>query len=203
MTKSDYEKILNLPTVKAFLDMTAWAEGGTYNKLYGGGTFNSSQHPNRLITAGGYSSTAAGRYQFLYRTWIGIKNKLGLADFSPKNQDIACLELVRQRGELNNVINGNLLATLKGLGCAWASFPYSGCGQNEKSLSSITNYYNSRLKYYGANPSALVSNNSVVADTATANNLVKKVINDIKSDNTLQYATYGIAFLFLIALTRR
>lgn len=202
MTKSDYEKLLNLPTVKAFLDMTAWAEGGTYNKLYGGGTFTGNQHPNRLINAGGYKSTAAGRYQFLYRTWIGIKNKLGLADFSPKNQDIACLELVRQRGELNNVINGNLLATLKGLGCAWASFPFSGCGQKEKSLSSITNYYNARLKYYGANPSALASN-SVVADTATANNIVKKVISDIKSDESLRYATYGIGFILLLAVLRR
>lgn len=141
---SQYLSYLNQQNVKAFLDTIAWAEGGTYNKLYGGGTFSGNQHPNRKITAGGYASTAAGRYQFLYSTWIGIKNKLDLSDFSPTNQDIAALELINQRGALSYVLSGDLLGALKTLGCAWAALPYSGCGQKERSLTSVQNYYNAR-----------------------------------------------------------
>ena len=122
-TKQQYLQYLQLPQVKAALDTIAWAEGGRYNNLYGGGTFSGNQHPNRAITAAGYTSTAAGRYQFLYRTWIEIKNRLGLADFSPQNQDIACLDLIHQRGQLNKLLNGDFEGMMKGLGFAWAALP--------------------------------------------------------------------------------
>ena len=65
------------------------------------------------------------------------------------------------------------------------------------------NYVNTILNSAKKNGSTLVSNNNVVADTATANNLVKKVISDIKSDSSLKYATYGIGFILLLAVLRR
>lgn len=201
MTKSDYEKLLNLATVKAFLDTIAWAEGGTYNKLYGGGTFTGNQHPRKFIKAGAYTSDAAGRYQFLYSSWKLTANQIGLEDFSPKNQDIGALHEIKKRGELQKVINGDLLGTLKGLGCLWAALPYSGCKQREKSFSATQNYYNSRLKYYGANPSA-VSNNSVVSN-AKPQEIVNKLLTDIKTDKTTQYLMYGFGFLVLAVLIKR
>jgi muramidase (phage lysozyme) len=86
-TAAKYRSYLQLPQVRAALDTIGWAEGGrSYNTLSGGGTFAGNQHPNRPITTGGYTSTAAGRYQFLYRTWIEIKDRLRLPDFSPVNR---------------------------------------------------------------------------------------------------------------------
>lgn len=149
-TKIALESYLQLPQIRAALDTIAWAEGGkSYNTLYGGGTFTGSQHPNRAITAGGHTSTAAGRYQFLYSTWIGIKTKLGLADFSPRNQDIAALELIDQRGQLGKLVNGDFEGMMQGLGCAWAALPYSTCRQKMRSLADTMIYYNSALRVYG------------------------------------------------------
>lgn len=137
---------LQSPNVKAFLDVVAWAEGADYNTLFGGGSFNDySKHPNRSISAGNYTSTAAGRYQFLYNTWVGIANKLGLPDFSPQSQDIAAVELINQRGALSYLLSGDLVGTLQKLGCAWASLPYSGCGQGERTLSSVISYFTNDL----------------------------------------------------------
>ncbi len=156
-TKAALESYLQLPQIRAALDTIAWAEGGkSYNTLYGSGTFTGSQHPNRAITAGGYTSTAAGRYQFLYRTWLGIKTKLGLADFSPRNQDIAALELIDERGQLGKLLNGDFEGMMRGLGCAWAALPYATCGQRMRPLADTMNYYNGALRVYGGqSPAAL------------------------------------------------
>lgn len=157
-SKEQYQAYLTVPQVRAFLDTIAWAEGGlSYNTLFGGGTFSGSQHPNRAITAGGYTSTAAGRYQFIFSTWIEIKGRLGLADFSPANQDIAAVDLIAQRGQLSNLLAGNIEGVLRGLGCAWASLPFSGCHQREKTLDQVLRYYNSALAVYGGAAPAAAS----------------------------------------------
>ena len=149
-TKAALESYLQLPQIRAALDTIAWAEGGkSYNTLYGGGTFTGIQHPNRAITAGAYTSTAAGRYQFLYGTWLGIKTKLGLADFSPRNQDIATLKLIDERGQLGKLLNGDFEGMMRGLGCAWAALPYSTCRQKMRPLGDTMNYYNGALRVYG------------------------------------------------------
>jgi muramidase (phage lysozyme) len=149
-SRLEYISYLQLPQVRAALDTIAWAEGGrSYNTLYGGGSFTGSQHPNRKITAGGYTSTAAGRYQFLHRTWIEIKNRLGLPDFTAVNQDIAALDLINQRGQLGKLLNGDFEGMMRGLGCAWAALPFSGCGQPQRSLTATMNYFRGRL---GQNP---------------------------------------------------
>jgi lysozyme len=151
-SRAEYQRYLSLPQVRAALDTIAWAEGGkSYNTLFGGGTFTGSQHPNRPVTAGGYTSTAAGRYQFLHRTWIEIKNRLGLADFSAMNQDIAALDLINQRGQLGTLLSGNFEGMMRGLGCAWAALPYATCGQPRRPLASTMNYYNGALRVYGGN----------------------------------------------------
>jgi muramidase (phage lysozyme) len=149
-TAAQYRSYLQLPQVRAALDRIAWAEGGrSYNTLFGGGTFAGNQHPNRPITAGAYTSTEAGRYQFLYPTWIEIKGGLGLRDFSPVNQDIAALDQINQRGQLTKLINGDFEGMMKGLGCAWAALPYSTCGQKTKPLPQTMEYFRNALNTYG------------------------------------------------------
>lgn len=153
-SRSTLEGYLNsVPSCMAFLDTIAWAEGGrSYQTLYGGGTFSGWQHPNRRITAGGYTSTAAGRYQFLYSTWSGIARRLGLSDFSPRNQDIAALALIEERGQLSRLLNGDAEGVMRGLGCAWAALPFNGrkCrpAQRERDLGATLNYYRSALAVY-------------------------------------------------------
>ena len=149
-SRREYETMIELPQVRAALDTFAWAEGGrSYNTLYGGGTFSGSQPPNRAVTAGGYTSTAAGRYQFLHRTWTEIKNRLGLADFTARNQDIAAVDLIAQRGQLGKLLAGDFEGVMRGLGCAWAALPYATSGQKTRPLAQTMNYYNSALAVYG------------------------------------------------------
>src|SRR5258705_11883951 len=63
-----------------------------------------SQHPNALVRVRrGLYSTAAGRYQFISRTWNG----LGLSDFSPENQDIGAVTLMQQRRMIDPLLNGD------------------------------------------------------------------------------------------------
>lgn len=149
-SRQEFEAMISLPQVRAALDTIAWAEGGiSYQTLYGGGTFAGNQHPNRKITAGGYTSTAAGRYQFLYSTWSGIKQKLGLSDFGPRNQDIGAVYLIWERGQLSNLLAGDFETVCKNLGCLWAALPYATCGQNRRSASSTMQYFNGALAALG------------------------------------------------------
>src|SRR5271163_1232704 len=71
-----------------------------------------SDHPAVLGTwdgvhwAGGLS-TAAGAYQIIKPTWISLKARLNLPDFSPASQDAAATELIRERSALDMVNGGH------------------------------------------------------------------------------------------------
>lgn len=109
----------------AFLETIGASEGANYNTVVGGGTFDDyKDHPNKvgLITGDG-PSTAAGRYQITGTTWRGVKARLGLKDFSPESQDRAAIELLRQRGALDDVLNGDNDAAIRKLGNEWQSLP--------------------------------------------------------------------------------
>lgn len=88
-----------------------------YDVRYGGARFfDFSDHPNIAvpITSGpdvGKTSTAAGYYQFLNSTWQAEKQKLGLSDFSPANQDTAAWDLAQT--EYKNKTGRDLLGDLK------------------------------------------------------------------------------------------
>lgn len=134
---------------RAFLDMIAYSEGTAngadngYGVLFGGGSFSDySDHPRQVFTftnkAGQtLKTTAAGRYQFLARTWDEVQSKLDLPDFGPHSQDLAALELVRQRGALDDVRAGNISAAVTKCAPIWASLPGAGYNQQERKLSSL------------------------------------------------------------------
>ena len=142
-------------TVKAFLDTLAFAEGtrDRYNYIFTFVTFNSyADHPRRTICAGSYCSTAAGRYQFLARTWDGIASGLGLADFTPPSQEKAALEIIRRAGAYNVVLQSNVYenftAALGKLNRTWASLPGSPYGQPAHSASELWEVYKASLAKY-------------------------------------------------------
>lgn len=132
--------------VIAFLKTIRIGEGTSgpdgYRTLFGGGVFSSfSDHPNQKIRAGGYVSTAAGAYQFLYSTWKECQLALQLSDFSPSNQDLAAVYLINRRGALQDVIDGRFDRAVEKCNQEWASLPGSPYGQPTENLATIRNKF--------------------------------------------------------------
>jgi len=127
--------------------------GPGYNVMFGGGRFKDfSRHPDRVISSpGGYSSAAAGAYQFMPGTYAAVQKRLGLKDFGPQSQDIAMLAKVRERlmplGGLAAISKaGTLTPQIQAaLSPEWASFPTmsgkSYYGQPVKSSSQIQKFF--------------------------------------------------------------
>ena len=86
----------------------------------------------------GCVSTAAGKYQIIKRTWVNLRDRLGLRDFSPASQDAAAIELLRQRGALGPLGRGDFAGAVQAARKEWASLPGAGYGQGERSLSWLT-----------------------------------------------------------------
>lgn len=124
-----------------------------YNVMFGGGRFQDfSKHPDRVISSpGGYSSAAAGAYQFMPGTWGGVQKRLGLSDFSPRSQDLGMLSKVRDRlmplGGLSAITKaGTLTPEIQAaLAPEWASFPTASgksyYGQPVKAASQIQKFF--------------------------------------------------------------
>ena len=133
---------INDGNVRRFLDMLSAAEGTKthgYNTLFGGNRFDSlTDHPRQSFqfneTTGKKNRTdAAGRYQFLSSTWDEQAKKLGLKDFSPMSQDLATINLLKERGILPHVLNGNWDTAIQMAGPIWASLPSSPYPQPRRS----------------------------------------------------------------------
>lgn len=138
MTKTE----IAYKNIRAFLIMIQHAEGtygqDGYRKLYGGGFFQDfSRHPNQKQTKWGITSTAAGAYQILSKTWAGLQAELKLPDFSPVSQDKAAIHLIKRRGALEDVYAGRFAQAIAKCRKEWASLPGAGYGQNEKSLKNL------------------------------------------------------------------
>lgn len=86
----------------------------------------------------GCVSTAAGKYQIIKPTWLKLKAKLGLADFSPESQDAAAVELLRQRGALPFLEGGDFAGAVNAARREWASLKGAGYGQGERSIEWLT-----------------------------------------------------------------
>jgi muramidase (phage lysozyme) len=97
---------------RPLLDTIAYAEGlagaGTYNgydtlvtfiKIPAWSPITTLGHPNQLIFVSSKigGSTAAGRYQFLYTSWLGVNSKTN-ATFTPENQDKAATTALQGNG---------------------------------------------------------------------------------------------------------
>jgi lysozyme len=148
ITDGGYMSQWEQQNVTAFLQTIRVSEGTAgsdgYSILVGGGHFDSfADHPRQLVYLPnlGYSSSAAGAYQILRRTWDGVAAKLGLADFSPSSQDRAAVELIKQRGALADVRAGRFADAVAKCKKEWASLPGAGYGQRENSLATLQAAY--------------------------------------------------------------
>jgi len=141
--------------MRAFLDTIAYAEGTSgsegYRTIVGYNYFdNFDDHPREPVYIQSIDdySDAAGRYQFLSTTWDGVRSKLGLSDFSPRNQDLGAVELIRQRGAFDDVENGNIEAAIEKCSWEWASLPPGRYGQPKKSMQKLLQVYQNNLANY-------------------------------------------------------
>lgn len=140
---------------RAFLDMLSYAEGTTgpqgYAAMFGYPRPDRicetlDDHPRQRFSFTNRNgealyTTAAGRYQFLARTWDALRAQLDLPDFGPASQDSAALELVRQRGALQDVRAGRLEAALAKCAPIWASLPGAGYAQPERKITQLATAY--------------------------------------------------------------
>lgn len=134
------------PNLSAFLRVIREGETSqddrAYRMIFGGELFDSfADHPRKLVKKSGYSSTAAGAYQFLSRTWDECQKALKLPDFSPESQDKAAVFLIKRRKALDDVIAGRFENAVGKCGLEWASLPGSPYGQPTKSMDRARQVY--------------------------------------------------------------
>ena len=152
--RSFYEKFRQTPEAQGLLRMLRFAEGterggpDSYRVMFGGSLApDLKQHPDKVMKG---RSTAAGAYQFLTPTWQQQQKKLGLGSFGPVEQDIAALDLARQRtmglGGLSYLQKKGLTPEfVAALAPEWASLPTregkSYYGQPVKNYSELQKTY--------------------------------------------------------------
>jgi muramidase (phage lysozyme) len=146
---------------RAMLDTIAWTEGTRghgkdgYNVTFAYHYFDSCEaHPNQTICSGKLCSTAAGRYQFLYKTFSGLK----LPNFYPEQQELGALELIERRGV--DLPEAPMTATqfanaLDRLSYEWSSLPPGRYGTPRHTLGEIRDEY-CRLAGCGPNGAPLL-----------------------------------------------
>ena len=175
---------IKLARVKAFLQMLRHGEGTVgdkgYETIYGGKSFikdykkDWSSHPSILITAGKYTSSAAGAYQILDNhknnskkegTWeylvrkrksLKLDTKLNLNDFSPSSQDLYAVLLLKRRLKGVRLLSEGKIedAIDREYSWEWASLPTSDgkgrYGQPTKTMSQdlklFEQYYKAELE---------------------------------------------------------
>jgi lysozyme len=139
------------PQLKAFRDVIAYSEGTDkpsvqlshnhgYDVIVGGSLFTDySHHPRKLVKLPRYniSSTAAGRYQFIWPTWKALAQRLHLQDFSPVSQDAGCDELLRECGAAPMLDQGKFDDACYRANKIWASLPGSPYGQRTEKIATL------------------------------------------------------------------
>lgn len=135
--------------VKKFLMLITFTEGTDrdktpYNELFGFTNFTGyNNHPNILIKSRNYSSTAAGRYQILYPTWLYLKKKNKALTFSPENQDLMAVMLIKEQGAYDLILAGKFKEAIIKTNDCWASLPLSPYGQPTHKMEDAIKFINS------------------------------------------------------------
>ncbi|AFY72965.1 muramidase (phage lambda lysozyme) [Synechococcus sp. PCC 7502] len=141
--------------LKAFLLAIRVHEGTSgsdgYNLIFTGKYLSDfSDHPRQEYCAGDLCSDAAGAYQFLSTTWDVVKKRLNLRDFSPQNQDLGAIELIKMRGAYDFVIKGDLPNACDRCSWEWASMPdRNGNGRYGQPNCSFAEFRKLFIKYGG------------------------------------------------------
>ena len=188
-TRAELEQLIPDPKVQQMMGFTRAAEGTTkhgYNTAFGGERFDDlSQHPAiskafKQTDGKTNTSTAAGAYQFMPKTWNGTADHPGLAkqydlqDFGQLSQDIGFLGLLDQKGALDDVLQGNFKSAIDKTGGTWASFPSSTYKQPKKSWDFANQYFAAQggvMAPEGQASGITPTASRVQEDTRTANSM--------------------------------
>lgn len=152
--------------VAAFLDMIAESEIDAYTRAHSDDGYNVlvgshgpmtrdgkdipadvrlfqsyASHPDILNPA--QNSTAAGRYQLLYRYYQPYAKLLHLPDFSPLSQDLIAIQQIREQRALPLIQAGHITAAIAACSNIWASLPGNDYGQHQNAISMLTTAYTS------------------------------------------------------------
>lgn len=155
ITRDDIREILPDHNVQAFLKVIRNGEGTSdelgYRRLFGGDLFQGfADHPRQLVTRwvktrtgakAPLTSSAAGAYQILRRTWDELVEKYHFEDFTPKCQDEAAVALIARREAIGDVIGGRFDAAIRKCSKEWASLPGSPYGQPTKTFAQALDIY--------------------------------------------------------------
>ena len=138
----------------AFLDMLAYSEGTDNNRqktsnhgydvIVGGALFTDySKHPNVLVDLPklGIKSTAAGRYQELYRNYVHYSALLKLKDYGPLSQDKIAIQHIKEGRALKLIEAGDVVAACAAVANIWVSLPGAGYGQHEYKIETLIAAY--------------------------------------------------------------
>ncbi|KHN59182.1 glycoside hydrolase family 104 protein [Dickeya fangzhongdai] len=154
--------MLNNPNLIAFLDMLAFSEGTATHPLTCNRGYDvivtgidgkpeiftdyrdhpfANGRPGKIFNKQGQRSTAAGRYQQLYRYWPAYKTQLALPDFGPDSQDTLAIQLIREQRALDDITQGRLTSAITRCNNIWASLPGAGYGQREHNTERLVAVY--------------------------------------------------------------
>lgn len=148
---------LKNPSIKAFLDTIAYAEH-TFGRSEYAAKFPRKQfesfkdHPRTVecIDFKGQKlcSSAAGRYQFLTRTWDALVPRIKATDFGPYAQDRGALVLLSDRKALDDIKSNKLEKAIERVRNLWASLPGSPYGQPTRTMHELWAFYIERLLHH-------------------------------------------------------
>ena len=107
--------------VQALMGVIRDREGKQYNVVVGGQKFDDyARHPNIKVGR----SHAAGAYQMQPGTWDPIRKALHLPDFSPASQDLAAVDLLRQKGATDRLLSDDFDGAVFAASVPWRSLPH-------------------------------------------------------------------------------
>lgn len=150
------------PNLAAYLDMLAFSEGTATHPLTKNAGYDvivtgmdgkpeiftdyrdhpfANGRPAKVFNRQGERSTAAGRYQQLFRFWPHYQTQLALPDFSPASQDKLAIQLITERRALADVERGSIERAITKCCAIWASLPGAGYGQHEHDLDRLLTVY--------------------------------------------------------------
>ena len=109
------------------------------------GEWRGEKLPDAMCKNAGFGpgcvSTAAGAYQIIRPTWTRLKNKLGLPDFGPQSQDAAAVQLIADRGALEDVKGGRIVQAIEKCRNEWASLPGNFAKQGQRSQGQLIAWF--------------------------------------------------------------
>jgi muramidase (phage lysozyme) len=100
------------------------------------------RHPNVIRRVPLLESTAAGRYQLLYRYWVPYKQQLKLDDFSPTSQDAVAAQQIKERHADAAIERGDIEYAINLCANIWASLPGNNYQQGGKTMAELVEKYN-------------------------------------------------------------